>query len=293
MISRVKTIADNLNFPVAGLIAFGLFMFITSGTWDEGLQFMHPIIKDEGSQSVRPIIGITCGTSDLNKNDNLIGNTYILAIESAGGTPVILPLAQSDSSFIDFINMIDGLLLSGGVDLDPSFYGEDHHPGLGRVDASRDRAEMFLATEALRADIPILGICRGIQVLNVAAGGTLYQDIPFEYTNPLNHRQTEPGSVGTQVIEVKDGSRLSKIMGQTSIGVNTFHHQSVKKVAPDFMVSAVTHDGVVEGIEGSNHRFAVGVQFHPELMWQSNPSIKALFTAFVDAARLYRKDVIP
>jgi putative glutamine amidotransferase len=238
---------------------------------------------------MRPIIGITCGTSDLDSNDNTIPNSYIGAIEDAGGTPIILPLVKKESSFADFIDIMDGLLLSGGVDLDPSFFGEEPQPALGRIDADRDRTEMFLATKALEANIPILGICRGIQLLNVAAGGTLYQDIYSECSNLLKHRQTAPGTHATHVIDIKKGSRLLDIMGQTRIKVNTFHHQAVKKVAPDFIVSAVASDGIVEGIESTKY-FAIGVQFHPERMWQNNPPVTALFTALIDAARLYKQE---
>jgi len=235
---------------------------------------------------MRPIIGITCTTAD---SRNAIGISYISAIEDSGGTPILLPLVQNSSCIADFLSVIDGLLLSGGVDADPFLYGEEPRPALGRIDVDKDRVEMLLITKALEMDLPVLGICRGIQILNVAAGGTLYQDISMCSGIVLKHHQDAPRSYATHVIEVQEGSRLLNILGQSSIRVNSFHHQAVKKAAPGFIVSAVARDGIVEGIESAHHSFAIGVQFHPEMMWQNNPPMTALFTAFVSAAETYKQ----
>jgi putative glutamine amidotransferase len=243
-----------------------------------------------GTQFMYPIIGITSGTNSTDLNENSIGLSYINAIESAGGIPIVFPLAKKETLFDAYLDIIDGLLLSGGVDLDPSLYGEESKPEMGRIDVERDRIEIFLTKKALKANIPILGICRGIQTLNVAAGGTLYQDIPTEHSNTLKHRQNAPGSYGTQTINAQEGSRLLEILDQPTLRVNSFHHQAVKKIAPDFMISAVASDGIIEGIESGHHNFVIGVQFHPELMWQDNPPITALFVAFVNAARSYRQN---
>jgi len=247
--------------------------------------------KSKGN-TMRPIIGITCGTSgtDGNLSENSIGGSYISAIENAGGTPIVIPIVQNEACLDDSFEIIDGLLLSGGVDIDPLYFGEEAESGLGKVDADRDRVEIYLTTKALKKDIPILGICRGIQTLNVVAGGTLYQDINTDLSNILKHRQTAPGWYGTQTIDVKEGSRLLDILGQTTIRVNSFHHQAVRKVAPNFTISAVARDGVIEGIEGTNRRFSIGVQFHPEVMWQNSPPIAAIFTAFINAAKLYKQE---
>jgi len=235
---------------------------------------------------MRPIIGITCTTTD---SGNAIGTSYIGAIEHAGGTPILLPLVQDDSCIADFLSIMDGLLLSGGVDADPFLYGEEPKPALGKIDVDKDRVEMFLIARALEVDLPILGICRGIQTLNVAAGGTLYQDISMSSSAILKHRQEAPGSYATHAIHVQEGSRLLDILGQSPIRVNSFHHQAVKKVAPGFMASAIARDHIVEGIESAHHSFAIGVQFHPELMWQNNPPIATLFVAFANAARAYKR----
>lgn len=237
---------------------------------------------------MRPIIGITCTATDSDKSHG-IGVSYIDAIEHSGGTPILLPLPQSDLCVADFLNLIDGLLLSGGVDVDPFLYGEEPQPKMDKIDVSRDRVEMLLIPKALEMNIPILGICRGIQVLNVSAGGTLHQDIYTDSKAILKHRQNAPKWYGTHAIHVQEGSRLLGTLGQSMIRVNSFHHQAIKDIAPDFVVSAVASDGVIEGIESTRHNFVVGVQCHPEEMWQNTPPIANLFAEFVKAAETYRQ----
>ena len=138
--------------------------------------------------------------------------------------------------------------------------------------------------------MPIFGICRGIQMLNVAAGGTLYQDISMHSSPVLKHRQDAPGSYGTHAIDVYEDSLLLTILGSSTVRVNTYHHQAVKEVAPGFKVSATARDGIIESIESSTHSFAVGVQFHPERMWENSPPMNKLFAAFVNAAGKYSKE---
>jgi len=238
---------------------------------------------------MRPIIGITCTTtdSDGSRPGNGIGVSYISAIEHAGGTPILLPLVQEDFCIADFLRITDGLLLSGGVDVDPFLYGEEPRPGQGRIDVAKDHIEMALTSRAIETDLPILGICRGIQILNVTAGGTLYQDISMSSNAVLKHRQEAPGWYATHDINVREGSCLLNILGQSTLRVNSFHHQSVKNAAPGFAISAVARDGIVEGIESIHHRFIIGIQCHPELMWQNNPPIANLFVEFVSAAKAY------
>lgn len=240
---------------------------------------------------MRPVIGITCTETGSGERGsrNGIGINYISAIEHAGGTPILLPLVQNNSCIEDFLSLIDGLLLSGGVDVDPYHYGEEPRPKLGKIDVGKDHVEMSLITKAMEIDLPILGICRGIQVLNVAAGGTLYQDISMGADTVLKHRQDAPGSYATHAIDVQEGSRLLDILGQPTIRVNSFHHQTVSKAAPGFTISAVARDGIIEGIESTHHSFVIGVQFHPESMWQNNPVIAGLFVTFAEAAKTYKQ----
>ena len=238
---------------------------------------------------MRPIIGITCGTSDTYANDSTMDNQYVRAVESAGGMPIILPLSDNETCYEGYIDIIDGLLLSGGVDMDPSFFEEEPIPELGRIDVVRDKIEVYLTVRALEMGLPIFGICRGIQTLNVAAKGTLYQDINSQCKNVLKHRQSAPGAHATHEIYIEEGSKLSEIMGCTKIRTNTFHHQAVRKLAPDFVATAFSRDEIIECIEGTKHPFAVGVQFHPERMWNVSEQMLALFKSFVDASGSYKE----
>jgi len=239
---------------------------------------------------MRPVIGMTCKTTDWwTGSGNGLGMDYISAIENAGGIPILLPLIQDDSRIADSLNLIDGLLLPGGPDVDSLLYHEEPQPVMGQIDVDKDRVEMQLIPGAFELDLPILGICRGIQILNVAAGGTLYQDVSMGSSSVMKHRQEAPGSYATHAINVKEGSRLLDIMGKSEIRVNSFHHQAVKKPAQGFAVSAVASDGIIEAIESLDHSFVIGVQFHAELMWRDHPSVNNLFTEFVRAAGTHKQ----
>lgn len=239
---------------------------------------------------MRPTIGITCGLTNNDRNTYGLRREYVCAIEDAGGIPVIIPLLKENFSLNDVTLLIDGLLLSGGGDIDPSFYNEECQSELRSVNIERDKVEIELVLRALDNNMPIFGICRGIQVLNVAAGGTLYQDISSCIETHLQHFQSEPGDQGTHLIHISENSKLTKIMRSKTVLVNSFHHQAVKDVADDFIVTAVSDDGIVEAIESVKHPFAIGVQFHPERMWEKDESIRSLFISFVGAAKIYSKD---
>ena len=183
---------------------------------------------------------------------------------------------------------LDGLLLPGGVDVDPALYGEARHPELGKVNDALDEAELVLTRWALEDDLPLLGICRGIQVLNVAAGGSLYQDVPAQIPGALQHRFSSskyPRDHRGHAVRIRPDSRLAQVFGAVDLAVNSRHHQAVKDVAPGFVVTAQAPDGVIEGLEKPEARFAVGVQWHPESLAASDPQMLALFQALVQAAR--------
>lgn len=235
---------------------------------------------------MRPIIGITCNSLD---SSNSISSSYFSAIENAGGTSIILPNTRNDSCIMDFIGLIDGLLLAGGVDIDPLYFGEEPRPLMGKIDIDRDYFEMRLIPEALKVDMPILGVCRGIQILNVAMGGTLYQDISMSSKSILKHRQDAPSSYATHTIDVQPESQLLKILGKSTIRTNSFHHQAIKEAAPGLFISAFARDGIIEGVESTNHTYVIGVQFHPEQMWFNNPPITNLFIRYISAAKAYRQ----
>lgn len=233
-----------------------------------------------------PVIGITCGHDVEGKQDRwFVKAPYIRSVVEAGGIPLLIPPTWDEGVLARCLERVDGLLLPGGADVDPDRYGQTPHPALGRVDPEWDALDVTAARLALARDLPVLGICRGIQVLNVAAGGTLYQDIPSQVDNALLHDQDAPGWQATHEVTVAPGSRLAEILGTAVVRVNTFHHQAVLDVAPGFRAVAWAADGVVEGIESMVHRFALGVQWHPERMTQQDAVQRRLFESLVAAAR--------
>lgn len=246
----------------------------------------------------RPVIGLTCcSDSDMEEPRYIVSKAYIDAIQAAGGIPVVLPSTfrderegESEDPLKDLLERIDGLLLTGGVDVNPILYGEEPHPKLGRIDPLRDEFELDLIRRALECGMPVLGICRGIQVLNIVAGGENYQDIAsLEIPNPIKHMQNGPRWSYSHTVEMEEGSRLQVLLGQRRVFVNSFHHQAIKSVAPGFRVSARAGDGIIEAIEmvgpeGDDH-FVMGVQWHPETMYRRDQGAAAIFEGFVEACR--------
>ncbi|MGZ9586726.1 gamma-glutamyl-gamma-aminobutyrate hydrolase family protein [Paenibacillus marinisediminis] len=238
---------------------------------------------------MRPLIGIAANCSA--RPDSLIqelDDDYVKAIEQAGGTPVMLPVTERPEYLYPLIERLDGLLLTGGSDVDPSYYGEQPSDKLGAVNAVRDAHEFAVVKKVLQdTDMPILAICRGCQLLNVAGGGKLYQDLPSERPDSDRHgyAHASPKHVAVHTVFLLQGSRLMDIYGEDAIPVNSFHHQAVKETGPDFSVSAVAQDGIIEGIERNGDRFVVGVQWHPEMMHRHDDRSAGLFRAFVDECR--------
>lgn len=235
----------------------------------------------------KPLIGIT-PVHNLENDDIAQRPTYLRAIAASGGIPILLPLEGTAEDWAQLTSVCDGLLFSGGPDLHPFLFGEDTHAACGNVSAARDRMELALLPMAMKAKKPILGICRGIQLINVGLGGTIYQDIPSQVTSdfPLAHRQTHAYRLPSHHVSVKEGSLLSRITGGSpQLAVNSMHHQSVRQPAPGLEVTAWAADGVIEAVEKPDYPFLVGVQWHPEYLWQDDKQAAALFKAFVDACR--------
>ncbi|AEF93349.1 peptidase C26 [Desulfotomaculum nigrificans CO-1-SRB] len=231
-----------------------------------------------------PIIGIT-SSYDQEAGQIFLPRYYIDAVAAAGGVPMVLSGVLSATMVDQILDSIDGLLLSGGVDVDPLLFGEEPEPGMGDICPERDQFELSLSRRALTMDMPLFGICRGIQVLNIAAGGTVLQDISTAVQNPLKHHQRAPRWYGTHTIKTLPGSKLAAILGG-QMAVNSFHHQAVGRVAEGFKVTAWSADGVVEGIESIEHKFVLGLQCHPECMWEHDQRIFGLFKAFIAAAKI-------
>jgi len=237
---------------------------------------------------LRPLIGVTCGTSALDRREanpqDRLNRAYSHALWAAGAAPVILPNLDDEETAVAYLARLDGLLVSGGYDVCPARYGEATLNATVQVDELRDRAELPLIRAAVERGVPLLAICRGIQSLNVALGGTLYQDIPAQIATPLRHRQSEPRHQPTHTIALQSDSRLAAIIGDTRMEVNTFHHQALKDVAAGLAVVARAEDGVIEAVENPAARFLLGVQFHPEDLVGVCEKSRRLFRAFVEAA---------
>jgi putative glutamine amidotransferase len=236
-----------------------------------------------------PVIGITCGTTlGLPGADPVkyaVNLSYVQAVERSGGVPLLLVATDRPGGYRRLMDLVDGLLVTGGPDLAPSLFGEEPHRKLGRVNPLHDALEAAVIPEALERDLPILGICRGCQAINVFAGGTLYQDLSEAPFGVLQHAQAAHRTVPTHEVLITDGSRLHRILGATTVRVNSTHHQGLRDVAPGFEVVARSRDGLVEAIERQGARFCIGVQWHPEELLDGEPVHRRLFAAFVDAAR--------
>ena len=243
----------------------------------------------------RPLIGVTTqtlqaidGIPDGLPQSVVMNQRYYHAVASAGGAPVLIPLMDDVDALRAIYDRVDGVLIPGGVDVDPAMFGETPHQRLGRIDPARDRVEIQLAAWAMNEGKPILGLCRGLQVINVALGGTLYQDLEAEYPKAIKHDYFPTYGFArdhlAHEVVVKAGSRLRHAVASASIPVNSMHHQGIKTLAPALIASATAPDGLIEAVESPNDQFVVGVQWHPEVFELSEPSTGQLFTDFVAAA---------
>ncbi|NMB46169.1 MAG: gamma-glutamyl-gamma-aminobutyrate hydrolase family protein [Firmicutes bacterium] len=239
---------------------------------------------------MKPIIGITCGHTPDANGRYYVNEPYVKCVEAAGGVPLLLPGMGDERDTREVMQYVDGILLPGGVDLDPVHFGEEPLEGLGTVNPEWDRLELVVARLALERDLPILGICRGIQLLNVAAGGSLYQDIPSQINGQrIQHSQRAPRWHPTHTITIERGSLLEQALGTPKARVNSFHHQAVKIPGVGFSITAKSRDGIIEGLESHSHRFACGVQWHPELMVKHYPEQLELFRKLIASATSFRQ----
>ncbi len=237
---------------------------------------------------MKPVIGITC-FHDWPEQRHRQNDTYINAVKKAGGLPILLPCLAHEADLALHLDLVHGLLVAGGPDADPIFFGEEPEEGLGNVNPCMDAYEIPLIAMALERNLPVLGICRGEQMLNIAAGGSVIQHLPAAVRRVIKHQQSAPRSYVTHSIDIAADTLLSRILGAGKTRVNSFHHQAVSRVALGFCVSAVAPDGVIEAVESTEHKFVLGVQWHPECMWDSTPNFDSLFTAFVSAAKDYEQ----
>ena len=240
--------------------------------------------------SKMPIIGISSSIIVDNSGSfagymrAYVNKDYVDAVIRAGGVPLIIPFSVDKEVIISQAQLIDGLILSGGHDINPYNYGQEPSQKLGETFPERDTYDMLLLEESKKRNIPIIGICRGFQLINVAAGGTLYQDLSLIPGNILKHNQVSNPTLKTHKIEIKENSFISSIFGKETM-VNSFHHQAIDKVANDFIVVARASDGVVEAIEHKTYKFLVAVQWHPEMLAVNCEKARVLFSKFVEEAK--------
>ena len=239
---------------------------------------------------MQPLIGITCdldpGTGREAKVPgrklHLLYDHYVQAIAASGGIPLLLPTLVDQESSVAYAEILHGLLIPGSpADVDPALYGEEPHPRLGPVNPSRTAFEIRMVHHALQRHLPVFGVCGGAQVLNVALGGSLYQDIPSQVAKAYKHTGAPERA---HTVDIVPGTRLSTILGLPEMRVNSLHHQAVKAPGQSLAVSASSRDGIVEAIELPHAAFVLGVQWHPEQLFADDEPSRRLFSAFVQAA---------
>jgi putative glutamine amidotransferase len=244
----------------------------------------------------RPVVGIPTqtlqslgGVSAEIPPSWVMSQRYILTLTAAGAIPWLIPLVD-EATLRGIYEGLDAVFLPGGADIDPATYGADPHPLCDRTDRDRDRVEVSLARWALEEEKPVLGVCRGMQLINVAAGGSLYQDIAEELPNALKHDyfpfsgQSFTRDYLAHEVRVADGTRLAHLMGAGPLRVNSMHHQGVKSLGHGLLPTAVAPDGLIEAIEGDRDGYLVAVQWHPEALTDNDPRTRAMFSDFVAAA---------
>jgi putative glutamine amidotransferase len=249
--------------------------------------------------SPRPIIGITTQTLEPIPGELprcwVMSQRYVDVLTSVGAIPWVIPLTRDTDTLRAIYEQLDGVFLPGGVDMDPTQYSESRLPECGAIDPDRDRVEVALVQWAMAERKPVLAVCRGVQVLNVAAGGTLYQDLAEWCDAPIKHDYW-PNEVRQRQDLVHDviiepGTQLASIIGAGATNVNSMHHQGIKKLAPGLIVNAKAPDGLIEGVEGHDDSYLLGVQWHPEELVESDPAMRRLFESFIEQAEAYRPEV--
>jgi putative glutamine amidotransferase len=252
------------------------------------------IHKPHGQAPRRPNIGITPDFS-ASRPDSAFPSyelraAYPEAVLRAGGLPLLLPYSDDAACVEAYLDRISGLMVTGGAfDIPPEAYGETAREGLGPMKPPRTSFESALMRGALKRNMPVLGICGGMQLLNVVLGGTLFQDIGLEVPGANSHQQAHDRTQPQHPVDVRDGTQLSEALGRGQLMVNSTHHQAVSKLGEQVVVSAAAPDGVVEAIESPQHVFALGVQWHPELMLQTIPLSVGIFRLLVQKSREHRR----
>jgi putative glutamine amidotransferase len=236
----------------------------------------------------RPVIGIADTYRD---GTCYVSRTYIEAVLKAGGIPVVMPLIRDDSLIVELLKSIDGIIFPGGGDFDPAYYKEKPIAQMGSINAPRDTFEIRLLHLASENNIPVLGICRGLQLINITFGGSLYQDLPAQYYDKsVAHRQKSSSNEPSHSVIVEDSTVFSKIVGDKILMVNSSHHQAVKRLADGFTISGRSADGIVEAMEKiDSANWILGVQFHPEQLVNKDKTLLKIFQEFIEKAEKFKE----
>ncbi len=233
----------------------------------------------------KPLIGLQPLVDE--KRDSLwMLPGYFNGIIEAGGIPVMLPLIWDETDIREIVDSFDGFVFTGGHDVAPEVYNMKDETGNVEPCRERDRMEIIMIREIIEKDKPVLGICRGLQFINAALGGTLYQDIPTQFPSKINHRQPAPYDEPIHTVDVLKGNWLHRISGQESIMVNSCHHQGIKDLADGLEALAMSYDGLIEAIEMPSKKFVKAVQWHPEFMHKKDDTSKAIFRDFIQATKM-------
>jgi len=236
----------------------------------------------------KPIIGITTYQRERNAYCVVV-TEYIDSVFAAGGIPVNIPTIENEDDYDYYLEILDGILFTGGADINPRFYGEEPLKEVNRIVSAKDICELSLFKKAYEKGIPIFGVCRGSQLINVALGGKLYQDINRQVPDSFGHYPNDiPEDELYHSVNIIEGSRLHGILGEDKLYVNSFHHQAIKTLGSNLVVSAVSSDNIIEAIESSDDRFLLGVQWHPEILTKKYPEFLKLFSQFNKAAAMYK-----
>lgn len=231
----------------------------------------------------RPIIGVS-PLYDAQRESLWMLPGYMNGIEAAGGAPIMLPLTDSEEVIKSAAELCDGLLLTGGQDVSPDVYNRERLSCCGELCPARDREEALLLDLFLKNDLPVLGICRGIQFLNAHLGGTLYQDLKTQYGDTVEHRMSPPYDRSIHTVSLVKGTPLHSLLGTDEISVNSYHHQAVKRLAKPLCESALSCDGLIEGVFMPDKKFVWAIQWHPEFSYKKDDTSIKILKAFVDAA---------
>jgi len=254
-------------------------------------------------RSVRPIVGIPTqtlqslgGVSAEIPPSWVMSQRYIVTLTNAGALPWMIPLVADEETLRGIYDSLDAVFLPGGADIDPVSYGTAPHPMCDKTDRDRDRVELALARWAIADGKPVLGVCRGMQLVNIAAGGTLYQDLATQYANGIKHDYLPFGGRGhprdflAHEVRVAEDSRLARLFGAGSIKVNSMHHQGVREIGAGLVATAQAPDGLVEALEGAGPAYLLAVQWHPEALTEKDEATRRLFSEFVEAAGEWRTE---